>query len=236
MTNTVLHRDPLPTPTPTITRITRFSPQPFVPLTLFTLFISMMFGCGTNGTATLRSVATPASLTFNPTTLAYVSTDVNTADVYLTDLPKATLDPDADLAGVSGVLVHLHMFITPLAGETPIANSACSATFRAVVIADGNIGVYGGGGFLAPSQAPGGPKFGGQMRDASCRLSTHSKGFVDRLGYSTFSSDFRVLNNPPTAKLLERRLGTILASLPPPAPIEPPKPIAPAKAAVPPKP
>ncbi len=181
-----------------------------------------MFGCGTAGTANLRSVSSASNLNATLTTLAYVSTDPNTADVYMTDLPVPALGPDADLAGISGVLVHLHMFITPLAGETPIANSACSATLRSLVIADGHVGVYGGGGFLAPSEAPGGPTFGGTMRDASCRLTTQSPGFADRLGSSVFSSNFRVPKDPRTAKLIEHRLSTILAQLPPPKPIDKP--------------
>lgn len=174
-----------------------------------------MFGCGTNGTATLRSAGAPVTLSTKLTTLAYLSSDGNTADVYMTDLPAASLDPAADLSGVSGVLVHLHMFIAPLAGETPIADSACSSTVRAVVVADGHIGVYGGGGFLSPSEAPGGATFGGTIRDASCRLTAKSAGFADRLGSSVFASSFRVPKDDGAAKRIERRLATILASLPP---------------------
>lgn len=195
---------------------------------LFTLLVSTMFGCGTSGSAELRSVASPATpaaqLSAKLTTLAYTSSDVNTADIYMTDLPRAALEPEADLTGVSGVLVHLHLFITPLAGETPIANSACSATVRTVVIAEGNFGVYGGGGFLAPNESPGGSTFGGKVRDASCRISTKSPGFADRLGSAVFSSTFRVPKDAATSKLIERRLGSILASLPPPKPIETPRP------------
>lgn len=180
-----------------------------------------MFGCGTTGTALLRSAAGPGTLETKFPVLAYVSSDVNTADVYMSDLPVAALDPQADLSGVSGVLVHLHMFIAPLAGETPIANSACSATVRVVVVADGHVGIYGGGGFLAPREAPGRTTFGGTIRDASCRLTAKSPGFADLLGSSVFSCTFRVPSDAAAAKRIERRLSTILAALPPPQAIEP---------------
>jgi hypothetical protein len=144
-------------------------------------------------------------------TNAYTARDRNTADVYLTDLPPDALKPGADLSEVWGQLVHLHLFVAPKPGSTPIATSACSVTVRAVVIARGEIGVYGGGGFLDPETEPGDSVLEGSMRRASCRLVAKTPGFMDRLGASSFQADFTAARDEPGARSLAARLQEILA-------------------------
>lgn len=180
-----------------------------------------LVGCGVSGRVQLTSNGSGTTIGCSPTEVAYFSTDVNTADVYLTDLPRRALEPNADLKGVSGQFTHLHLFIDPMAGSTPIANSACSATVRHVVVADGRVGVYGGGGFLDPSSAPGGRVLGGKIRDATVRLISSSPDFVDRLGPSRFDAKFRAPRDDAKAKSLGARLRTILELAPPPAVKEP---------------
>lgn len=167
-------------------------------------------GCGISGNVQLSSNENSTTIGDSPTTIAYTSTDINTADVYLTDLPQRALDPGFDLKGVSGQFTQLHMFIDPKAGSTPIENSACSVTVRHVVIADGRIGVYGGGGFLDPNTAPGSKAFGGKIRDATCRLVASSPDFVDRLGSSRFDASFRAPRDDGKARAMAARLRTIL--------------------------
>lgn len=137
--------------------------------------------------------------------------DSNTADVYMTDLPPAALEPGADLSDVWGQIIHMHLFVAPKPGSTPIATSACSVTVRSIVIACGEIGVYGGGGFLDPLTEPGEKVLEGAIRGASCRLVAATPGFVDRLGASEFRADFEVPRNDTQARNLAARLGEILA-------------------------
>lgn len=155
------------------------------------------------------------SLELRPRTSAYVAGDRNTADVYLTDLPAEALDPAADLKGVSGQLVHIHLFLTPKAGSTPIDSTACSASVRHVVIADGRIGVYGGGGFLSPDTSPGDRVLAGRLGDATLRLLSASPEFADRLGPSKLDCAFRAPLDQRLANVLAARLDTILAKATP---------------------
>lgn len=159
-------------------------------------------------------------MTANLPVQAYAALDGNTADVYMTDLPPAALQPDGDLSNVWGQFVHLHLFVSPKAGQTPIANSACSVTVRHVVIARGQIGVYGGGGFLIPGTDPGDDYLTGSIRGATCRLVALSPGFVDRLGASEFRTTFKVPKDDAQARELAARLSEILGLAKPlPAPL-----------------
>ncbi len=142
----------------------------------------------------------------------YAWFDANTADVYLTDLsPDALRSPD--LAAGDGNLVHLHMFLNPEAGLTPIADTACSVTVRHVVFAKGRVGIYGGGGFLNPSGKPGDPTFGGQVRDATVRLLSSTAGFEDKLGPAMWSGSFSADNNRATALLAAEKLRATIAAI-----------------------
>lgn len=181
------------------------------------LFGVFFGGCGSLSGIHLTSVAREGggSLELRPRTSAYSAGDRNTADVYITDLPAQALDPNADLKGVSGQLVHIHLFITPEAGNTPIASSACSASVRYVVIADGRIGVYGGGGFLNPSTSPGDRVLAGTLRDATLRLVSATNEFGDRLGASKLDCSFRVTLDQRLAGALAARLESILSQTSP---------------------
>ena len=144
----------------------------------------------------LNSTRSQDRLSTDPTVRVYSASDRNTADFYLTDLPPTALPQtgkEADLTPLAGSLVHLHLFLQPRAGQTPIADEACSFTIRQVVFAHGQIGVYSGGGFLTLSRDLGAKSSGGTFRGATLRLTQSTPGFTDRLGPSemngTFSAD-----------------------------------------------
>jgi len=152
----------------------------------------------------------------------YATTDKNTADVFLSDLPAAALEPDGDLSAVSGMFTHIHVFITPAAGSTPIDSGACSVVVRTIVVARGQLGMYGGGAFLNPSSAPGGGSYSGTISRGTCRMLTKTGGFMDRLGPSEFSASFRVSRNEALVERLRTRLGTMLELMPAASSAKPP--------------
>jgi hypothetical protein len=93
--------------------------------------------------------AASLALRRGPLLAVYAAQDRNTADLYLTDLPMERLSAEDDtLAGLSGTIVHVSIFLVPTAGRTPIDVTAVNASIRQVVIADGVVGVYSGGGFV----------------------------------------------------------------------------------------
>jgi hypothetical protein len=168
-------------------------------------------GCGVRGSVTLRSVANGGVLRPEMRVLAYRSDDLESADVYLTDLAMQDLDPGAPLDEIAGHFVHLHLFLIPKAGSTPIESTASSVTIRYVVLARGAVGVYGGGGFLLPRGEPGDKLLGGSIRDATMKLIKANAQFHDPLGACSLKTSFRAPLDESLARLMAARLDEILA-------------------------
>lgn len=144
-------------------------------------------------------------------TAVYLAKDPNTADIYLTDLDETALDRGTSLSGVSGRIVHLHLFLSPRPGSTPIESSACSVVIRHIVLAGEAIGVYGGGGFLMPRGRLGDREYGGTIRDATLRLTDQAGSFVDRLGPSTMEARFVARRDEALARRIGARVEDVLA-------------------------
>lgn len=114
----------------------------------------------------------------------YTFHDENTVDVYFSDVPMAALDAwrrgeDAPTWTSGGVLGHLHLFLWPRAGRTPIDFEASNATITLMTIAPSETGepsavvTYSGGGFVLPSSfdaEPGGRWFTARTRGATVQL------------------------------------------------------------------
>lgn len=169
---------------------------------------------GSGGTARLESVQTPAKLEANLPTSAYFEAGEYAADIYMTDLSPGDLLPQADLKGTWGQFIHVHLFIEPNAGDTPISRDACTTIVRHLVISDGQIGLYGGGGFMQPGGKPGDSSLGGSLADATMKPITHTSGFVDRLGSSVFSGSVGGRRDPEEAARLRKGLQSLLLRLP----------------------
>ncbi|MBL8963059.1 MAG: hypothetical protein JNK70_03205 [Phycisphaerae bacterium] len=157
-----------------------------------------------------RSVHSPVGLTLVPGIRAYRSADKNTADVYLTDLPRSACEPGASIEGLSGQVLHLHLFISPEAGSTPIDRTACSVMVRLVVLSRGEVGLYGGGGFLQPSSDPGSRSFDGTIRGATLRLIASTRNFKDLLGACELSGTISAPRDEAASGVLEVRLNELM--------------------------
>ena len=174
-----------------------------------------IFSAGSAGTPRLESADSPATLELSGTTTAvYSNTDKNSADIYITNLLPADLLPDAPLKGVWGQFLHIRHFIKPKAGDTPIDRQANSVIIRQIVISDGQIGLYGGGGFMFDGGTPGDPTFGGSISDATMKPIAHSAGFVDRLGLCTFSGSVSAKLDAAEADRLRKGLNVLLTKIP----------------------
>jgi hypothetical protein len=182
---------------------------------------------GGSGSSSLLVHNQATDRTFQPgaTTSVYLATatgDENSADVYLTDLPADRLaDPADKLAGLAGSFVHIHLFLVPSAGSTPIEPSACNIAVRALLLTSPDcpdaspgsklplVGLYTGGGFLLPSGTPGDSSLSGSILDASLRLSAVSAPvcgvvFADPLSPAQLTGAF-------SATLDERRAADLAA-------------------------
>jgi len=97
---------------------------------------------GGSATARIGSVEEGTELAPKWRTVIYATSDVNTADVILSDLDQESLmraiSDESELRGVDGSILRVRMFITPRAGRTPIDYTASntSATLITMSVAE----------------------------------------------------------------------------------------------------
>lgn len=167
---------------------------------------------GSGGSGQVLSDAESTRLNLRLPTRAAVVQDRNTADVYLTDLSPTTLARLTEGAigpEISGTLLHIHIFLNPKPGRTPIEDTAASATARLVVIARGQIGVYDGAGFLMPGRSLRKGSAAGTLRNAPTRLTRATDGFTDLLGSSRMEVSFGAKSDEPTAAAIAAAVRTM---------------------------
>jgi hypothetical protein len=190
-------------------------PTPIVALAILAL---MLGACSSfapsSGSSNLEFISNTSGTAVAPDfgLRVYSSDDPNVADIYLTDLPELA-DPalpfDA-LDHVSGHIIHIHMFIVPKAGKTPIAFTAANTTITHLILADGALGVYRGAGFLLPKGRPGGPSFGGKMSKATLRPISATSGFADLLSWNEARGSINSLRDDEAARALDARIAALL--------------------------
>jgi hypothetical protein len=97
---------------------------------------------------------------------------------YLSDVPLEDL-----LAGRvrNGQFMHCRLLWIPLPGRTPVDATACNLTIRYVVVSEGEVGVYGGGGFAWPKGDLGKEDATLLIEGSSLALLARSDGFTDLL-------------------------------------------------------
>lgn len=174
-----------------------------------------MFSGGA-GDATIISTAESTRLDASFRTAVYTFVDENTADLFFTDLSSEQLDAiiagedRSEVAPDGAQILHVHLFLTPRAGRTPIEFSASNVTLSHYVLAGDAIGIYGGGGFLLPSRVftrePGADRFGGQMREATVRFLTATPGFNDRIGSGVLNGTLNARLDPEMSERFSRLL------------------------------
>ncbi len=169
-------------------------------------------GLHIGGGGAVRIVSPSKNVELRPklVTKIYRHGDKNTADFYLSDLSEEQLlawlrgtDTDA-----SGNLIHIHMFLRPKAGRTPIDYTASNIAITHTVIAGGVYGIYGGGGFMLPSGKSGAKSMGGNVRDASLKFIRGSDGFVDLVEAAVFSGAISAKRDDELAQ----QIGTLIAA------------------------
>lgn len=180
---------------------------------LGTLLAACSAGPVAQSSAVLRSPVLRSQLRTDLATQVYSAGDRSTADFYLSDLPAELLSDQARLATQSGSIIHIHLFITPKAGQTPLDPNACSVAIRQIVLSAGSVGVYAGGGFLNVAEV-GNPSIHGNIREATLRLAAASPTFDDRLGPCEMAVSFTARRDEPKARAIGLSVQNILRSVP----------------------
>ncbi len=155
-----------------------------------------------SGSLTATGETTGNTLSPHLSTIAYIDRGQGEADVYFTDLSADQLDPAITLDELSGSIVHIKLFLKPKAGRTPIEPTASSAVVRHLVLSNGSIGVYGGGGFIYQRGDSGDRSVGGSIANATLKLVRSTPDFADQLGTVDYTGSFTAKLDPPTAELI----------------------------------
>jgi hypothetical protein len=80
-----------------------------------------------------------------------------------------------------GQFLHVQLLWFPKAGRTPVHADALNVVLRYIVVSDGKVGLYGGGGFAWPRGTPGTQPMTLVVRSSTLALLARSEGFVDPL-------------------------------------------------------
>lgn len=176
-------------------------------LLLASLVLStLLTSCGHHARVTVTPTAFEARnarLAPSLITRAYTYEDENTVHIYLSDLtPSELSDPEA-----IGQIVHIHMFIRPNPGRTPIEPDALNASIRHAILApEGATGIYAGGGFLLPKSRARSGSFEGTIARGTLRLEAATPNFTDALGPASLRARFDVPNDDDLAGRMANRL------------------------------
>ena len=97
-------------------------------------------------------------------------------------------------------VLHVGLLWQPEPGKTPMDQSATNVSLRYVVVARGEVGIYGGGGFALFSGTLGKDAISMTIRDSSLRLIDSTDGFHDALGAARITGSFHAVLDPDRAR------------------------------------
>ena len=175
--------------------------------------ISRSVGVGAGAPFTIESSTRNVTMTPDLRTRVFTAQGVNTANVYLSDMtmPELTDALSRGGSGATGNLIHIHMFLMPKAGETPVDFTAANATVRHYVIADGAVGLYAGGGFFLPTDTPSKRRtLVARLGGATLRLTDAAGPFEDRLESSDVKGGVTATRDEEAVTAIESRLPSLI--------------------------
>ena len=100
---------------------------------------------------------------------------------YASDIPVEQLAAATADTKLNGQIVNVQIMWEPKPGMTPLEPTTTNASIRLVVFAEGEVGVYGGGGFAWLRGAPEDGDMGLLITGSNLSLIARTKGFVDLL-------------------------------------------------------
>ena len=128
---------------------------------------------------------------------------------FLSDVP---VDDLLSGAITEGQIVHIDLLWRPKAGATPMDASATNACIRYVIIANGEVGIYGGAGFAQPRGAPGDDTLKLTLRDATIRLLESTDGFTDPLSPARLTGNITAKLDPKLSRKMHRAVTQLVTN------------------------
>ncbi len=111
---------------------------------------------------------------------------------------------------LSGQVVNIQMLWEPKPGMTPIEPTTTNISIRLVVFAEGEVGVYGGGGFAWPRGKPESGSVGLLLTGSSLSLIARTKGFVDLLSPAEMLGTLDAKMNEAKASSIRRTVSQVV--------------------------
>jgi hypothetical protein len=184
-------------------------------LPLLVLFAFHTSGCWTGGAAgSLRTVSLGDHSVVLPTDFksVYYSHDPVTG---VTSIMLSDIDPKVMIAGdvKNGQFMHVELLWIPMAGRTPLDSSATNATIRYILLANGEMGIYGGAGFANPSSDPGTATMSVALKDASINLLESTPGFRDLLSPAQMTGVFNARRDEQMTRQMNYAASQIVTNI-----------------------
>jgi len=183
-------------------------------------WLTALAGCsiggagGPGGQLAAESISmTPVRLRADLPTVIYSEELTSLSSIYATDLPLEAwgLGPEPRSPGGSpglsfdelpdGQLLRADVLWRPQAGRTPLDPQATNIVVRYLVVKDGRVGLYEGGGFGRLRGRIGRP-IAVKLRNITLRLRWSSPGFVDALGPARLTADLRAVPDSAATRRL----------------------------------
>ena len=111
-----------------------------------------------------------------------------------------------------GLVAHVDLLWIPKAGATPTDSTATNVSIHLIVVADGELGVYGGAGFASPRNEVGDRRFEIVLEDASLTLLDATPGFVDWLSPARLTGRFRATLDRQHAQQVQRAISQFVTN------------------------
>ncbi len=144
---------------------------------------------------------TAVRLTSEFTTGTYAIEPAQTTVVF-SDIPYEEL---ATGTAKNGRILHIEVLWRPRAGRTPVEPSSTNLSIRFVVVSNGEVGVYIGGGFAwIDGGKPADEAIGLEITGASVSLVDKTPGFVDLLSPAILVGELGALQNAENARATRR--------------------------------
>jgi hypothetical protein len=112
----------------------------------------------------------------------------------------------------NGQIMHVQLLWLPQGGRTPMEPTATNASIRYVVIANGEVGVYGGAGFARPSGSLDSKRVRLTLRDASLQLEQATPGFNDLLSPAQITGTFTATLDEKRTVQLQRAVSQLVTN------------------------
>ncbi len=112
----------------------------------------------------------------------------------------------------NGVLAHVQLLWRPYPGKTPTGASALNLAVRVLVISNGEMGLYSGGGFGDPSGDVGSDLVELVVMGSSVTLVAKSAGFVDLLSPGALLVDVAARLSPDEAVRYRRAAAQLITN------------------------